>query len=370
MHGGYLASLTLLPMLAFGLFAALFSKGEAERLPIAVLDDDHTLLSRRLTAVAGDVAELRYEVQSADEGLALIRRGEVDALLCIPSAFERNLLGQHQTTVGIYNSGANLSANGLITRDLQSAITTFAVGAQLQRFEQQGLSRTEALAMARPITFSQHALFNPWLNYAYYLAPCFMAMMLMIFTVMSTSYAIGSELKGATAPSWLRVAGGSLTTAIAGKMTLITALLVLLAAAMFTTLFGIVDLPMRGSGALIAVATILFILSYEAVAIFIVAITANLRLALSLGGGYSVLAFTFSGITFPTMAMFPEIQWLTHLFPYTHYMQLLIDQTLRGAPIEYSLEPLAAMLPFLLLPPLAARRLRRVVENAKYWYRC
>jgi ABC-2 type transport system permease protein len=105
------------------------------------------------------------------------------------------------------------------------------------------------------------------------------------------------------------------------------------------------------------------------VAIAVVALTASMRLALSIGGGYSVLAFTFSGVTFPTMAMFPAVQPFTLMFPYTYFMRLYIDQAVRGVDWWYSMQDLAAMLLFCLLPLLLFGRLRKVLVRRKFWGR-
>lgn len=63
----------------------------------------------------------------------------------------------------------------------------------------------------------------------------------------------------------------------------------------------------------------------------IVTVLSNLRLSLSLGGGYSVLAFTFSGLTFLIMAMSKPMQWFCCIFPFTFYTDIMVDQALRGA---------------------------------------
>ena len=73
-----------------------------------------------------------------------------------------------------------------------------------------------------------------------------------------------------------------------------------------------------------------------------IAVLSNLRLALSLGGGYSVLAFTFSGLTFPIMAMWPAMRVVSRFFPFTYYTDVFVDQALRGAPVRCSLPTWAA----------------------------
>ena len=126
---------------------------------------------------------------------------------------------------------------------------------------------------------------------------------------------------------------------------------------------------MHGAWVVLALGAITLIMAYQSVAIFVVALTASLRLSLSLGGGYSVLSFTFSGVTFPTIAMFSAVQPATMIFPYTYFMRLYIDQAVRGSAWWLSMQDLGAIMLFLLLPLLALGRLRRVVLNRKFWGR-
>ena len=99
------------------------------------------------------------------------------------------------------------------------------------------------------------------------------------------------------------------------------------------------------------------IADYQAIGVSLAALTKNRDLAISLGGGYSVLAFTFSGLTFPTMAMFPILRFSSYLFPFTYYMTIMVEQALRGAAIEISLPNIGCMLLFLLLPMVIYKRL-------------
>jgi ABC-2 type transport system permease protein len=194
-------------------------------------------------------------------------------------------------------------------------------------------------------------------------------MVLIISSMLSTIYALGVELRYGSSLEWLDSANGSLLAALMGKFAPITVALWVLAMVVAMLIFGLYGAPMRGSWWVVALGSGVLIVAYQAVAIFVVAITASFRLSLSLGGGYSVLAFTFSGVTFPTMAMFSAVQPLTRLFPYTYFMELYIDQAVRGVAWHYSMIDLAAMLLFCLLPLLSLGRLRKVLINRKFWYR-
>ncbi len=341
----YFVLMLVLPVVSFAFFALLFNKGVARDIPIAVLDDDHTSLSRKVTQMidATPTALVAYEIQDMDEGERLMREGKVMAIVQIPSFFEKNILSNSQTHIENYVSGTNITVNGLLSKDIQTAVTTFTAGIQLQLLTKQGLSEKQAMAQLMPVRFSRHVLFNPYINYGYYLSPSFMPMMLLIFVVMVTVFTIGTELKHATAREWIDTANGSVGAALTGKILPVTVIMFLMSLVMLLIIFKVVGVPLNGS--------------------------LTVRLSLSIGGGYSVLAFTFSGLTFPVMAMWPAMRYLSKLFPFTYYTDIFVDQMLRGAPVACSLPDMGYMSLFIVLPLLCLPRLRTICTEEKYWGR-
>ncbi len=367
----YLTLMLVLPLLSFAFFALLFNQGVARNIPIAILDEDHTTLSRKVAQMIDDTptAMVAYDIQDIDEGERLMREGRVMAIVQIPAFFEKCILSNTQTHIENYVSGTNITVNGLLSKDIQTAVTTFSAGIQLQLLTKQGLTERQAMAQLMPVRFDRHVLFNPYINYGYYLSPSFLPMMLLIFVVLTTVFSIGTELKNATAREWLRTADDSVGAALLGKTLPVTVAMFLLSLVMFVIIFKVVGTPLNGSLAVILTGTLLFILSYQAISVLIVSLLANLRLSLSIGGGYSVLAFTFSGLTFPIMAMWEPMQWLSRLFPFTYYTDLFVDQMLRGAPVVCSLPDLGWMSLFVVLPLLCLPRLKRVCTEQKFWGR-
>ena len=367
----YWVLMVVLPVVSFAFFAVIFERGVARNIPIAVLDEDHTTLSRKVTQMIDDTptAMVSYEVQSMEEAQRLMREGRISAIVHIPAFFEKNILSNSQTHIECSVSGTNITVNGLLSKDLQTTVTTFQAGVQLQLLMKQGLTEKQAMAQIMPVRFVKHVLFNPYINYSYYLSPSFMPMMLLIFVVMVTVFAIGTELKHATAREWLGTANGSVGAALTGKILPVTVIMFLMSLVMFLIIFKVVGVPLNGSLTVILVSTLLFILSYQAIAVFIVSLLSNLRLSLSIGGGYSVPAFTFSGLTFPIMAMWPAMRYLSRLFPFTYYTDIFVDQMLRGAPVACSLPDMGYMSLFIVLPLLCLPRLRTICTEEKYWGR-
>ena len=126
---------------------------------------------------------------------------------------------------------------------------------------------------------------------------------------------------------------------------------------------------MNGGFWMLLLATAIFVVSYQTVGVAFVALFDNMRLALSVGGGYSVLSFSFSGVTFPSIAMYAPIRLVGNLFPFTFYMRSYVDLAVRGVPVGYVLEDVAAMLLFWLLPLPLLPKLKRICEDERYWYK-
>ena len=358
-----------LPLGVILFFAVFFSQEVVGSLPVAVVDEDNSHLSRRLVSMIRATHEtaLVEEVADMAEARSMLLAGEVAGVVEIADGFTRDVISGATATVVYYDSGTNISTASLSSKGVQRAVASFGVGVALQRAEMEGVMPDEAMAQVMPIGFTTYALFNPWLNYAYYVGPCFWAMVLIIASMLSTIYAVGSELRYATSVEWLRSANGSLLAGIMGKLAPTTLILWMLTAVVGILLFGLFGVPMRGSRVVLIVGAMALIVAYQAVALAVVALTASFRLSLSLGGGYSVLAFTFSGVTFPAMAMIGWVLPFTMLFPYSYFMELYIDQAVRGSAWWYSMSKVAAMLLFCLLPLLVLGRLKRVLVNRRYW---
>ena len=365
----YRTTLLLLPLATILFFGTMFYKGSIVNLPIVVVDNDHSATSRKLLDMVSATRgiSIEYYATSTIEAKELLRAGEAYALLLIPDDLERNIYGNKSSQIECYISGTNLSASGVIESDIQNSIQTFAAGIEISKLKSQGLSEAQATQEIMPIDSLTHIISNPYINYGYYLAPIFMFMALAIFTTTLTTYAIGREFYYATAPKWLSAAGNSTAAATIGKLLPTTVVMTQFAQLIYFVIFIIMGMECNGSYLPLTIGSVIFIVAYQSVAVFITTITANMRLALSLGGGYAVMAFTFSGITFPTSAMFDVAQLLSTIFPLTWFCEVFIDQAMRGAPIIYSIKPILITLLFTLLPLTILGRLNRVSLDSKYW---
>ena len=87
----YFVLMIVLPVVSFAFFALLFNQGAIRNIPIAVLDQDNTTLSRKAVQMIDDTptAMVAYGIQGMDEGERLMREGRIMAIVQIPAFFEK-----------------------------------------------------------------------------------------------------------------------------------------------------------------------------------------------------------------------------------------------------------------------------------------
>lgn len=365
----YCSVVLILPCVMLLFFTIMFYNGFIDSLPVALVDRDKTPMSQELVDMieATPGIDIAHETQSIDEAEQLMLEDKASAIIYIDKGFERKIYEGVPTVVECYVSGVNLSASGVVERDLQTVVETFSSGIALSKLQSLGVGYEESMVDVMPINVHTNIVGNPYLNYGYYLAPIFMFMGLVIFIVVTATYAIGRELRYATAKEWLEVAGDSSMSAVVSKLLPLTITFTLYTQLIYFILFFVMGMECSGSYVMLSLGGFMLVLAYQSIALFIVTATSNLRLALSLGGGYAVMAFTFSGITFPVMAMYGVAQWLSKLFPLTYFSKILISQVVVDAPEFYNVKDFMFLTLFVLLPLVLWRQFGRVVREEQYW---
>jgi ABC-2 type transport system permease protein len=357
------------PVIGFCLVVCIFSAGVPRKLPFAVVDHDHTNLSRQIARMvdATPIARVDRRYTNLSEAREGIERGAIDGLLYIPDGTEKDILRGKSSSIALYLNNANVLKGGLLNSGVRKALSTISAGIKLQVQIKSGLTQDEATSRIMPVQLRQVLLFNPYTSYSYYLTAGLMPVILIVFILLGTIYAIGDELYRGTGLQWIKAAGGNFPLAMLGKLLPYTLSYFLLAVVMNMVLFNFLGMPLRGNYHLILISEFLLILSYQGFGILLLALTSNLRLSLSLGSAYSMLALTYSGLTFPTMAMAKVSQVIAGLFPYTYWIKILVSQSLRGEPAANGLKYMYGLWVFILLGLLFTPLLRYRLLDKKQW---
>lgn len=357
------------PVFSFLLIVWIFSYNTPRELPVAIVDMDHTALSRQITRMtdATAIVSVMRNFGSLTEARKAIESGKVDAVLYIPSDTEKKVYKGNSVNLALYLNNTNVIKSGLLNSGIRKALGTLSAGIKLQVQMKSGKSQSQAVSRIIPVQLNSNLLFNPYTSYSYYLTVGLMPVLLIVFTLLGCIYTLGDELYLGTGPKWLRLAGKNFPVALAGKLLPYTAIYFCIALLMNIILFNYLGLPLRGSIISILSGELLLIISYQFMAIFLVSLTTNMRLAMSLGSAYCMLALTFSGLTFPASGMPAIGQSFSAIFPYTYWIKIFLGQSLRGEPASSAILPMPAMMLFIVLGILFIPRLKYMVLNKKRW---
>jgi len=357
------------PIISIVLLFYIFRQGVVKELDIAVVDQDKSVLSIKIRNAleASPYLSVSASPPSIFQAREMLEKGVVEAIVLLPSGMEKDVLLGIQANVPAYINGTNVLVAGIIQNAILKTMGTVSAGIQLK---QQLLSgKNESLAMARiqPVGLQQHVLFNPYSNYNYFLNSALLNIMLYLFAFLSSIYTFGNELKRGTGPGLLETSSGSVRIAVAGK--LIPYIIIFSGFAMLINflLFRVEGMPLNGSFPLLISGQMITVITYQLMGLWLVAATYNLRLSLSIASAYSMMAITFSGLTFPLEGMPKIAQLFSTIFPFTWWEKLFISQALRGAPITEALLYIGYILLFLLFSFTGFRLYKQRLNNEKFW---
>jgi len=365
----YIWMLLALPLFTFFFFPSMFSDGKADNYSVAIFDADNSPLSRKIISWIEATPEVNFtnKVYSLQEGKQLIEKGDVFAVLKIPKGLESGVYSGSPKKMVLFYSNINLSAGSGVSTAVLKSVKTMSAGINLQKRISKKEMFNQALQNVQPIRMDSHALYNPYINYSYFLVTGLLPVMLLMFILSTTIYVIGTELKDTTAIDWYNMSSKSLVVALTGKLLPYTIIFILEAYLIDIILLGVIGVPSHGSTIVLIIATTLFVLAYQAMGVLIIVILPNIRLALSIGALYASLAFSFAGLTFPLIAMSGFMQKLAVIFPFTHYLNIYINIEMKDLPLLYTLPSFGVLMIFILLPLAFTPRLRALLTKEKYW---
>ena len=175
-------------------------------------------------------------------------------------------------------------------------------------------------------------------------------MFFQIFVMLTTIYCFGSDLKYNKGDKLYNIAKGNLASIILGKVLPYSVWFLLVGILTLFSMYVWQDFPFFGSKITVLVSLLLLIFANQSYALFFISISNSFREALTIGSGFAAISLSFSGITFPIFGMPKVLQWLSQIFPFTHFFDLLLDQSQRGFPVFYSYKSIIALVILSIFP--------------------
>ena len=313
----------ILQMLIFG-YAATF---ELHRVPLAVLDLDHSYESRDLVSrfSSGSHFELSAAPRDRHQLARLINDGTVSiAIQILPGFAEATRKGRGVVQVIADGSDSNTAviALGYIAQ---------IVGGYSAAYGREHILRISPELWQRmpSVSFDRRPWYNEDLNSRWFFVPGVIGDLLTVSVLSLAAFGIVRERELGTLEQ-LMVTPITRFEFILGKTTapfligLCQFAVVMIVARLWF------EVPFRGSDGLMLLGTCLYILSILGVAMFMSTISANQQQALVGTFFFAMPTLFLSGFAFPISSMPPALQWFSYLIPLRYFLVIIRASFLKG----------------------------------------
>lgn len=347
----YVVLLTLGLAFSYLFFLTLMTEGQPAKLPVAIVDQDGSYLSRRLCheieATQGVHVVAVY--QNHAQARAAMQRQEVFAFYEIPKDIYADVLAFKAPKVSLYASNAYLMPGSFSYKSLATIGKLAAAAVQREVLRKKGYPEKQVMGIIQPVELDTHTISNAETSYMPYVLTTVLPGILGVMVLLFTIYLVSDERKRHTMADWMRHSQGNVTVAVVAKLLPYTLWFSLLGLLGNIILFRYAHFTLLGSSVMLSLMLVLMVLSQQAMGVFLASLIPEQHLAISVGAIYGMLSFTMSGFSYPATNMPPFLQSVSYLFPLRHYYLSYVDIALYGNGIAYYWTSLLGFMVFLLL---------------------
>ena len=324
--------LTLIPLSLAILIISIFGRGVVYKIPVVVVDNDHSKLSRLFTTHldSSPTMDITYRVSSTKEALSLVQSAKAYTAIIIPHDFEKSVMLHLQPKITAMINTQYILIGKIITADLTSIVMKSS--AEIEYIKSLADTQNSSISIAKvaPIGIQITPFFNTYKNYFYFLVSALIPAIWQIFIVITMLIAIGGMTKEHRLGEFFKDRRHTLAKLIG----------LALPYTVIYTLWGVVFLlylysqwSFQGSFTVLIFALFLTVIAYQSVALLLFVTGFDYAKSLSLGAVYTAPAFAFLGITFPIYSMNDFALLWRDILPLSHYLQIQISQANYGADI-------------------------------------
>lgn len=316
--------LIVVPFLQVVLFGFIINT-DAKNLPTAVLSYDASPFTHSLVKTFENTGYFKIVTIMQDKNKAeeLLKKGDVQFILNIPSNFSYDLIKKKQPKILLEGDGtdpvvignafaaASVIANHALDHDLRGS---------LQYLNQKPPS----------FTIETHANYNPSLRAQYHTLPGLLVTILTIIPVMLTAISITSEYELGTM-ELLLVTPLRPMEVVFGKLIPHIILGYILFFLILITSYWLFDVPFHGSITLATLSALPFLLSHLGIGLAVSTVSKTQFEAGNIANLYFLPALVLSGFMVPFYAMPQWAQWLSELLPPVHFLRIISNIMLKGS---------------------------------------
>lgn len=338
-HKWDLCLVTLAPLFVIILFSSMFYAGKAEHLPIAIIDQDQSELSRNIEKYLSHnhTVSIYTVSDNPNEVEYLLNQTKIWGYVHIPAGAEQRLVQAQDSQISIaFNQSYFSIGNGISSAMLLSTVEAIADFAKNSYFENK-----IPYAELSTANIKISPLFNPNLSYEFYLEPFMIPAILHLLLCCCVAFAVGQELKYGTLNQWIQ--DKSVLNALLAKNMVYVLIFCFWTWVWLFWLVAIRGWFIAGSLWMILLGQFLLYSAYALISSSVVLATKNLSKTFGFIAVYGGSSLSFAGVTLPLNNAPIFTKFWANIIPYTPYAKLQTEQWVVGSPSFISMVPLAIL---------------------------
>lgn len=318
----FLFTTVLFPLFALFFMSSIFGNGMIDKIPVAVVDEDFSEMSREITRLCSAVPEIRVTevVHNTAEACDKLLAKKIYAYLIIPHDFQNDVMANRKTELVLCYHYAFLSVGSEVMQGFLKALKIIAVIPIKDITDFLGINDTSLETIASPINIISHPLNNPSLNYSEYLSFPYFWVLFQILILLNIAYSFGRDFNDNEIRKSMATADNSFTIMTIGKLIPYILIFSIIGTFANIMIFNILEITTTNNLLGIATVSILFICATASIALFIFSLYPKLPVIISFISMFGSLGATFAGVTFPVNAMFPFFEKMASIFPIRHFI--------------------------------------------------
>jgi ABC-type multidrug transport system permease subunit len=289
---------------------------------IVILDNDQSKYSQMLTSKFEHTKYFNAKVMhtSEQDALRLIKKAEADAILIIPSSFEKRLLHGQKSEIGVFVDAAFPTRATTIESYIQGTVLDAA----------SDVAQRSGLATKGMITINQRTLFNQAMRDEDAIVPGLIGLVLLVAPAILAALLIVKEKEKGTIFNFY-ASPLSKSEFLLAKLLPVFLLHSVNIFILFLLAIYLFHVPFRGSFLLYWISSEIYILISLSIGMLISVITSRQIVAVVLTVMVTIIpGFLYSGMLMPISSMSGESYIEAHMFPVMYYNHILYDVFLIG----------------------------------------
>ncbi len=316
--------------------------------PVAVVDQDHTALSRQLVRMADAHPLLRVAERPASlaEAEGLVRAGRAGGILVVPAGFERDVQLGRRARVGAFADASYFLVYRQVATGFLETVGTLSAGIDVRRLEARGRTEEAAHALRNPVPLLVRPLFNPTEGYASYVVPAVLVLILQQTLLIGIGLLGGTASESRVAPlpagdpgssGFAKPPGKPALARLLGRASFYLALYSVYAALYFTVVYRVYGFPERSRALDLPLFALPFLLACIFLALALSSLFTRRETAMQVLLFTSLPSVFLAGFAWPPEAIPAWLRTLSLLLPSTSGIAGVLRLTEMGAGLRHVL---------------------------------